>query len=523
MVAAVSPSSADYDETISTLKYADNAKKVRMQVAVNVTSGLLNGESEAKQLVPVLQAEVNKLRELLIRQQEANLLSPPLELVEEMRIRVMQLEEQLADRENLINSLQLQSSRESPLVNVSKSSFHHVVSNGSLSDEDSPMSYNSSGRQVRSQPLVVLADDAIDISLPRVINLNQDPLFSECLVYYVPTGLAVAGKSESEVDILLSGPDILPRHCILYNDNVNVWICPTSYDSKVYVNGKLLIMNENSAANSGFRLKHYDRVAMGKYHLFRFEEKGKSRAVSPGKTLSRTSNTTDNGFSEDAPGWDFAHDELMYNKELTLPLENFSEFKVNKFNNKSLSRRYDSFESSKDLYCSIDTDNLSDNKSGSDVVSNQQTYGHNSSNSNKLGSNGANLEQDAIWSNIDRAMDGSSEPSADEMRDMMKLIIETTEQQIGNNQNSSHASKGTSKTSFVYQNNLLSSLESAENILSTPVAVKKSANVPPTSGKSKHSDADDAFEREASLLQADLIQMQQNLQEKMKRYGASAK
>ena len=41
MLTAVSPSSFDYEETISTLKYADRAKRVRMRVEANVTSGLL--------------------------------------------------------------------------------------------------------------------------------------------------------------------------------------------------------------------------------------------------------------------------------------------------------------------------------------------------------------------------------------------------------------------------------------------------------------------------------------------------
>ena len=38
----------------------------------------------------------------------------------------------------------------------------------------------------KGTPLVVLAEDAVDNQLPRVVNLNQDPLFSECLVYYFP-------------------------------------------------------------------------------------------------------------------------------------------------------------------------------------------------------------------------------------------------------------------------------------------------------------------------------------------------
>ena len=55
MLTAVSPSSFDYEETISTLKYADRAKRVRMRVEANVTSGLLATDSSAVELVPLLQ------------------------------------------------------------------------------------------------------------------------------------------------------------------------------------------------------------------------------------------------------------------------------------------------------------------------------------------------------------------------------------------------------------------------------------------------------------------------------------
>ena len=48
MVTAVSPSSFDYEETISTLKYADRAKRVRMRVEANVTSGLLATDSSGE-------------------------------------------------------------------------------------------------------------------------------------------------------------------------------------------------------------------------------------------------------------------------------------------------------------------------------------------------------------------------------------------------------------------------------------------------------------------------------------------
>jgi hypothetical protein len=84
--------------------------RVRMRVEANVTSGLLATDSSAVELVPLLQAEVRKLREMLTaqrfpieRERDRDLVES--KVVEEMRERVRELEVQLADREKLIDSL----------------------------------------------------------------------------------------------------------------------------------------------------------------------------------------------------------------------------------------------------------------------------------------------------------------------------------------------------------------------------------------------------------------------------------
>ena len=75
-----------------------------------MTSGLLATDSSAVELVPLLQAEVRKLREMLTaqrfpidRERDRDLVES--KVVEEMRERVRELEVQLADREKLIDSL----------------------------------------------------------------------------------------------------------------------------------------------------------------------------------------------------------------------------------------------------------------------------------------------------------------------------------------------------------------------------------------------------------------------------------
>lgn len=57
MICAISPSNNNYEETLSTLRYADQAKKIKCHAIVN--------ESEADKKIRELQKENQELKELL--------------------------------------------------------------------------------------------------------------------------------------------------------------------------------------------------------------------------------------------------------------------------------------------------------------------------------------------------------------------------------------------------------------------------------------------------------------------------
>ncbi len=57
MICAVSPATDNYDETLSTLRYAERAKKIKNKPIVN--------ESEADKLIKELKAENERLKKLL--------------------------------------------------------------------------------------------------------------------------------------------------------------------------------------------------------------------------------------------------------------------------------------------------------------------------------------------------------------------------------------------------------------------------------------------------------------------------
>jgi len=59
MICAVSPAFLNYEETLSTLRYADNAKKIKNSAVIN--------ESASDKMIRELKAENLKLKEMLMK------------------------------------------------------------------------------------------------------------------------------------------------------------------------------------------------------------------------------------------------------------------------------------------------------------------------------------------------------------------------------------------------------------------------------------------------------------------------
>lgn len=101
--------------------------------------------------------------------------------------------------------------------------------------------------------------------LPHLVNLNEDPLMSECLIYQLKEGKTTVGNLDSDKDaqIRLSGENILPEHCYFENSEGTVTI-NASQDSMTMVNGKRVKPDEPRRLRSGYR------VILGDFHVFRF-------------------------------------------------------------------------------------------------------------------------------------------------------------------------------------------------------------------------------------------------------------
>ncbi|CAI8018068.1 Kinesin-like protein unc-104 [Geodia barretti] len=102
---------------------------------------------------------------------------------------------------------------------------------------------------------------------PHLVNLNEDPLMSECLLYYIKDGTTKAGSGG---DIQLNGEFILEKHCTFVNGNGVVSIVPNP-DSQTFVNGRLITEPEELRTGS--------RIILGNNHVFRFTNPEQARAI----------------------------------------------------------------------------------------------------------------------------------------------------------------------------------------------------------------------------------------------------
>ena len=89
---------------------------------------------------------------------------------------------------------------------------------------------------------------------PSLVNFNEDPLMSECLIYQIKPGTTIAGSvDENKAQIRLSGEHILPEHCTFVNEDGIVTVEAMS-EARMFVNGKRIPASSPVKLLNGFRV-----------------------------------------------------------------------------------------------------------------------------------------------------------------------------------------------------------------------------------------------------------------------------
>ncbi|XP_074847573.1 kinesin-like protein KIF13B isoform X2 [Carettochelys insculpta] len=226
MVATVSPAADNYDETLSTLRYADRAKNIVNHAVVN--------EDPNARIIRELREEVEKLREQLTK---AEAMKSP------------ELKERLEESEKLIQEMTV--TWEEKLRKTEE-----IAQERQKQLESLGISLQSSGIKVGDNKCFL-------------VNLNADPALNELLVYYLKEHTLI-GSDDSQ-DIQLCGMGILPEHCIIEITSEGQVVLTPQKNTRTFVNG--------SAVAGPTQLHHGDRILWGNNHFFRLNLPKKKKKV----------------------------------------------------------------------------------------------------------------------------------------------------------------------------------------------------------------------------------------------------
>uniref|UniRef100_A0A8B9RLC5 Kinesin family member 13B n=1 Tax=Astyanax mexicanus TaxID=7994 RepID=A0A8B9RLC5_ASTMX len=271
MVATISPAADNYDETLSTLRYADRAKSIVNHAVVN--------EDPNARIIRELREEVEKLRE---------------QLTEAESMKAPELKERLEESEKLIKEMTV--------------SWEEKLRKTEEIAQERQKQLESLGISLQSSGIRMVEDKCF------LVNLNADPALNELLVYYLKDHMLV-GSSDSQ-DIQLCGLAIQPQHCLIdITPDSKVMLTPKR-NARTCVNG--------TPISAPVQLHHGDRILWGNNHFFRInlpksrprvaaeaEEGGGMKAAPSMEQLDVDLDRVSQGSSEISFNYEYAQTEVM--------------------------------------------------------------------------------------------------------------------------------------------------------------------------------------------------------------------
>ncbi|XP_057661777.1 kinesin-like protein KIF13B isoform X4 [Diorhabda carinulata] len=265
MVATISPAADNYEETLSTLRYADRAKRIVNHAVVN--------EDPNARIIRELTQEVEALREML-----KHATGSPVGDIQRVDIH-----QKLNESEKLYK--EMSQTWEEKLMKTER-----IQNERQQALEKMGISVQDSGIKVEKNKYYL-------------VNLNADPYLNELLVYYLKDVTVVGASSNGsgkEPDIQLSGLGIQPEHCIITIEDNGLFLEPLA-NARSCVNG--------SQVSQKTQLRHGDRIVWGNHHYFRVNCPRSISAASEPQTPAQNID------------YNFARDELMTNELSNDPIQ----------------------------------------------------------------------------------------------------------------------------------------------------------------------------------------------------------
>ena len=232
MICAISPASVNYEESLSTLRYADRAKKIQNKAVIN--------ESEHDKMVRLLKEENNNLKKLL-----------------------EDLQKNILGKKSDIND------------NKAYKELKEQYEANELAMQDMEKTFNEKLEEAKKQQKEMLGEE-IDINKPHLIVLDEDEQLSHKLKYsLINLPIYVGKKNGNPVPhITLSGIMVSKNHAVFEKKDDEIILKPRDKGSEknIFINGIHIDIN-------GRILKNKDRIAFGTNAIFLFMEKSDGKDI----------------------------------------------------------------------------------------------------------------------------------------------------------------------------------------------------------------------------------------------------
>ena len=230
MICALSPATINYEETLSTLRYADRAKKIQNKAVIN--------ESEHDKMVRLLKEENSGLKKM-IEDLQKKLLGQGGVVGDDDKQAFLDLKEQYEANQKVMSDMQ--KTFEERLEEAKKSEGEYIGSH-------------------------------VDISLPHLVVLNEDPQLSHKLRYQLSELPVYVGRKHGNPtpQITLSGIGISHNHAIFEKQDDDIILKandPKALDY-IFINGKKI-------PKEGQIIKNKDRIIFGTNTIFIYMKSSK--------------------------------------------------------------------------------------------------------------------------------------------------------------------------------------------------------------------------------------------------------
>eukprot|EP00927_Polykrikos_kofoidii_P078513 TRINITY_DN75327_c0_g1_i1.p1 TRINITY_DN75327_c0_g1~~TRINITY_DN75327_c0_g1_i1.p1 ORF type:complete len:880 (-),score=170.78 TRINITY_DN75327_c0_g1_i1:69-2708(-) len=331
MIAALSPADINYGDTLSTLRFADNAKKmpVKVEKVLSPTQKLIadlqkenealkqrlgaNGggtveNNEATQLADEAKAKAAELQEQ-VEQLQAAVSAAQAELEseegenEEFQMKIKQLQDKIFEANEANQAAQeaedaatedLETLRERQaaverLLEEQTEAFENKLQASEQLEAEIKTALADSGLTVREMLNVFDREGALKDS-PYLVNMLADPGGKLVVVFQRAKLRVVRAETNAVAGLVLEGESIAAHHATFHKEDGSVSLEPVD-DALTFVNGEVL--------HGARKLVHGDRIVFGMEHAFRFVEPG-------GKTVGLTQ-TANGPVLQD---WDYCMSEV---------------------------------------------------------------------------------------------------------------------------------------------------------------------------------------------------------------------